>query len=223
MECLDERLASGEAMLRCPLCRVDPASLGSDGRAARETIDRVDYSRTHRRRHAARSATALAAALTLSCSPTLDWRDVRAAGGLSALFPCKPVALARDAVLDGRRVRMTLLSCQAGGASYALTHADVLAPDAVAPALAALRMALAANVGAAATQEEGAPFRVPGTTPGPQALRLRVPGRLPDGSVVEAHAAFFAAGTHVYQSVVLGAHPQAEAVETFFGALKLPA
>ena len=209
-------------MVGCPPRRVDPASLGGDGRAARETIDRVDYSRSPRRRRPARIAAALAAALTLSCSPTLDWRDVRAAGGLTALFPCKPVELARDAALNGQRVRMTLLSCQAGGASYALTHADVLAPDAVAPALAALRTALAANVGATAMQD-GTPFLAPGMAPGPQARRLRMQGRLPDATAVEAHAAFFSAGTHVYQAVILGARPEAEAVETFFGALKLPA
>ena len=201
-------------MVRCPRHRVDPVSLGSEGRAARETIDGVDYSRPF-------LLAALLAGLAPACSPALDWRDARVEGGLTALFPCKPTALARDAALHGQRVRMTLWSCTAGGAGYSVTHADVRTPDAVAPALAEMRSALAANVGAAAAS--GVPLRVPGMTPGPQALRLRLRGRLPDGATVEEHAVFFARGTHVYQAVVLGAHPGGDAVETFFGALKLPA
>ena len=164
---------------------------------------------------------ALAVALASACSPTLDWRDTRVDGGLTALFPCKPTELARDAALHGRRVRMTLLSCMAGGASYSLAHADVGAADAVAPALAEMRSALAANVGAAAG--DGALSSLPGLAPGPQALRLRLQGRLPDGTAVEEHAALFARGTHIWQAVVLGARPEGDAVETFFAALKPPA
>ena len=164
-------------------------------------------------------ASALIAGLAVACSPTLDWRDARVDGGLTTLFPCKPAELARDTALNGRRMRMTLLSCTAGGASYSVSHADVRAPDAVAPALAELRSALAANVGALSA--DGVPLRVPGMTPGSQALRLRSVGHLPDGTAVEEHAALFARGTHIYQAVVLGAHPEDEAVETFFGALKL--
>ena len=59
-------------------------------------------------------------------------------------------------------------------------------------------------------------------TPNPQALRLSVAGRLPDGSAVQEHAAFFTRGLRVYQATVIGAQLSPPAVETYFGALRFP-
>jgi hypothetical protein len=89
----------------------------------------------------------------------------------------------------------------------------------VAPALAALRAAAAANLGAAAPQARA--WQPPGATPNPEAARLVLDGRMPDGATATAQAAFFARGTVACQATVLGARPPAEAVETFFAGLKV--
>ena len=103
---------------------------------------------------------------------------------------------------------------------HAISFVDLTDPAAVSGALEGLRrMAAWANVGAAAPR--AAPFAFPGTTPNPQAARVEVDGRLPDGTAVREHAAFFVRGLRVYQASVIGAAPAAEAVETFIGGLKL--
>ena len=161
-------------------------------------------------------------ALWLSaCSPTLDWREVRPEDSRAlALFPCKPSTDARMVSLAGARVRMVLASCRAGDATYALAFADVAEPAKVGPALAALRAASVANLGAAA-QVIG-PLKVEGMTPNPQAERVRFSGKFPNGDAVTQEAGLFAKGTGVYQATVMGQRVDVEAVDTFFAGLKLP-
>lgn len=163
----------------------------------------------------------LAAAFgAFACSPTLDWREMRPEGsGIAMSFPCKPDRRARAVVVAGHPVRMEMLSCTAGEATYALTFADLPDPAAVAPALAELRALAATNITAA----PAAPSRlqVPGMTPNPQAGRIALSGRLPDGATVQEQAAFFAKGMRVYQASVIGASLGGEAAEPFFAALKL--
>ena len=158
-----------------------------------------------------------------ACTPTLDWRTVRPDGsGLEALFPCKPAGHARKLTLAGEVVEMTLYACTAGGATYAVGFADVGQPQRVGRALAELSAAAARNIGAAGLPA-AAPLRVEGTTPNPQAGRLSLAGRLADGQRVEEQVAVFARGTRVFQATMVGAKLDAEAVEAFFGALRLPA
>jgi hypothetical protein len=63
-----------------------------------------------------------------------------------------------------------------------------------------------------------------GTTPNPQAARVHIVGKRPDGRRVVADAAFFVKGLTLYQATVLGSGdgPGREAIETFFGAIRLP-
>ena len=160
-------------------------------------------------------------ALLCACSPTLDWREVRPEGsGAVAMFPCKPSADARMVTLDGARVRMVLAACRAGDATWALAFADVADPARVTASLASLRSASVANLGAPA-QSLG-PMNVPGMTPNPQAERVRVQGKLPDGAVVTLESGFFVRGTWVFQATVMGVQPNREAVASFFESLKLP-
>src|SRR4051812_22462372 len=135
-------------------------------------------------RKAGRWTVTVAAVLACAaCTPALNWRDVRLDDGrLLAQFPCKPDERSRDALLQERRVRMTLHSCNADGANYAIVHADVQDPARVATALAEWRHALAANLGAAAgTTPEGEAFALPSMAPDREARRLRLRGRLPEG------------------------------------------
>jgi hypothetical protein len=64
---------------------------------------------------------------------------------------------------------------------------------------------------------------VPGMTPNARAALWHVAGRLPDGRAVTERAALFAYGTRVFQATMLGERLDAQAQETFFGALRVGA
>jgi hypothetical protein len=113
-----------------------------------------------------------------------------------------------------------MFACSAGAATYALAFADMADPARVTPALAELARAASANLQSSAPGLS-APLRVPGMTPNDQAARWQMAGRLPNGREVQEQAAFFAYGTRVYQATVLGERLDAEALDTFFGALRV--
>ena len=162
------------------------------------------------------------ACVAAACTPALDWRDVRPEGaGLLALFPCKPTGHARHLVLAGAATEMTLYACSAGGATYAVGFADVGQPQRVERALAELSAAAARNIGSMGAPVV-TPLRVEGMTPNPQALRQALAGQLGDGRQVEEQVGVFAHGTRVFQATMVGAKLHRDAVEAFFGALRLP-
>lgn len=157
-----------------------------------------------------------------ACTPTLDWRESRPEGsGLLALFPCKPAAHVRKLMLASLAVEMSLHACSAGGAAYAVGHADVGDPRQVGAALEALLQAAAGNIDATGP-DAALPLAVPGMTPNPSAARRAFAGHLGDGRRVDEQVAVFAYGTRVYQATVVAAKLDAEALDTFFGALRLP-
>lgn len=161
------------------------------------------------------------AALT-ACSPTLDWRETQFDGsGIVASFPCRPDRYARVVTVAGTKVQMDMLTCAAGGATYALSFFDVADPAAVTPALADLRALATAHLGAATPQ--AAPLEIKGMTPNAQAARLSIAGHLPDGSAVQESAALFVKGLRVYQATAIGGKLAPEALDTFFTSLKFPA
>ena len=156
-----------------------------------------------------------------ACTPTLDWREVRPeGGGVVAMFPCKPESQTRTVTLAGTAVRLTLLACKAGGSTWALAHADLADPARVGPALVELRAAAAANLGAVAPRE--LPLKLDGATPNPASGRVELSGRLPDGAPVQEQLALFAKGTRVFQATALGQRLGDDALEPFFGGLRLP-
>ena len=163
----------------------------------------------------------VAAALALAaCSPTLNWREVRPEGSeAQLLLPCRPASATRSIVLAGQPLRLSMLACDAGDVTWALAHADVGDPARVGPVLEALRRAAAGNVGAA--QGDPLPLAVAGATPNPATMRLRLAGRLPDGSAVAEEVAVFAYGSRVYQASALGAQLPAEGTDTFFASLRV--
>jgi hypothetical protein len=163
----------------------------------------------------------LGAVLAAACSPALDWREVRPPGSdASALFPCKPSREVRRVRLAGEDVEMALHVCRAGGATWALAHADVASPAAVPATLEALAAALPHNLGAASAAST--PTTVPGMTPNLHALRLRAQGARPDGSAVTAESSVFAKGTRVFQATIIAPAPDPAAADTFFSSFGLP-
>ena len=115
---------------------------------------------------------------------------------------------------------MDMLTCAAGGATYALSFFDVADPAAVTPALADLRALAAGNLGA--TTPQAAPLEIKGMTANEQTARLTIAGRLPDGAAVQESAAFFVKGLRIYQATAIGAKLEPEALDTFFTSLKFP-
>ncbi|MDP1690353.1 MAG: hypothetical protein Q8L49_00025 [Burkholderiaceae bacterium] len=157
-----------------------------------------------------------------ACAPTLDWRELRPEGsGLLALFPCKPAGHARQLALAGVAVEMRLYACTAGGATYAVGFADIGQPQWVERALAELWAAAARNIDSNGSHAV-VPLRIQGMTPNPQAGRQAFAGRLADGRRVEEQVAVFVRGTLVFQATMVGAQLDIDAIETFFGALRLP-
>ncbi|WP_457329636.1 hypothetical protein [Rhizobacter sp. P5_C2] len=163
---------------------------------------------------------AAACLVVAACTPSLDWREVRpAGGGVLALFPCRPSQDARTVPLAGAALKLNLESCQAAGATFALSFTDVQDPARVAATIEALRTAAVGNLGG--TPVVAGAAVVAGMTPNPLAQRVRVDGRFPDGSVVREELLFFVKGTVVYQATVLGARVDASAADAFFDGLKL--
>jgi hypothetical protein len=157
-------------------------------------------------------------AMLAACAPTLDWREVRPAAGVVALFPCKPRAATREITLGGQVVPLALHACSAGGLTWAVAVADVRDPARVGRTLDELRTSAATNLGAAGAQP--LPLQVPGATPNPSAAREALDGRAPDGRALAGQVAVFARGTLVVQATVLGPALPAEAVDAFFGGLR---
>jgi hypothetical protein len=165
-------------------------------------------------------ALALAAGLA-ACSPALDWREARPAGSRAKLmFPCRPASHARAVALAGTTVEMTMHACSAGDTVFALSFADLKDPGLVGAALDELARSLQSHL----RSPEGAasqPAAVPGMTPHPRAAQWRQAGQLPDGRSVQERAALFSHGTVVYQATMLGPRLDAQAQDTFFGALRV--
>jgi hypothetical protein len=166
------------------------------------------------------SAAAALLAVSMACSPALDWREVRVdALALTALFPCRPERRARTVPLAGESVRMELVSCVAGGNTYAVAFADVADARKVTAGLGTLRQAAVDNLDGSG--KSVAPFALAGTTANEQSGRLLVSGRLADGTAVQEHAVFFVKGLRIYQASVVGGTAALDAVQTFLDGLKL--
>jgi len=156
-----------------------------------------------------------------ACTPTLDWREVHPEGsGAQVLFPCKPSTQVRMVALAGVPMRMAMATCQADGATFALTFADANDPLRTIASLAAMRDALSANLGAAPRVVGAAQVR--GMTPNPAAQRLRVDGKGPDDVALTQESVFFTRGTWVYQATVMAPKFNVDAADTFFDSLELP-
>jgi len=157
-----------------------------------------------------RPPAALGAALALlltGCNPTYNWREYASPDAAwHATFPAKPATTTRTIDLDGMQVAMTMTAAEVEGATFAVGSAE--APDAARAraALDTMRLALARNIGAAATGAQAsatsAAINVEGTHAG---VPMRLVGR------------FEARGTRFYQAIVVGpsAAMPAEQVDQF--------
>lgn len=160
------------------------------------------------------------AASLCGCAPALDWREVRPEGtDLAAMFPCRPGRAERDINLAGRPLKLTLLSCSAADALFALSFARVSDAQHLESTLEELRLSVARNIDSAESDKR--PFVVRGMSPNPKAVRSHVRGRRADGSAVEGEVAVFSIGPEVVQAQVLATRFDADAAQTFLDGLRI--
>ena len=176
------------------------------------------------------ASVALLALLALpACSPTFNWRDVRPENTrLSLLLPCKPNKAQKVVPLGGRSTELTMLGCDAGGATFAVAVADLGDASKVAAVLVQWQNLTLANMkalpaGAAAGPTPATqvlPLKLGGTGIQPPAVLVKARGQRPDGTAVTGQAAYFAQGSQVFQVVLYADKVAPEVSESFFSSLK---
>jgi hypothetical protein len=166
------------------------------------------------------AAALLCAGALAACSPTFNWRQVRAEpSSLQAMMPCKPDAAQRPVPMAGHQVELKVLGCDAGSASFALLFTDIGDAGRSGEALAQWKQATLSSLHAAGVKE--VPFVPPGGAALRESVQVIAAGKLTDGRSVESHAAYFAKGSQVFQAVIYAPRLQPEWAETFFAGLSV--
>lgn len=185
-------------------------------------------------------ALALSLLTMAACSPTFNWRVVRPDNsGLSLLLPCKPDQAQKVVPLGGQPTTMTMLGCDAGGATFAVAMADLADESQVALVLSQWQALTLQNMKApplvsdpvaspslktspsVTTPTQTGQLKVPGASLSPPPVWVQAQGQRADGSAVQGRAAYFSKGSGVFQVVMYAPKLAPQAVETFFSSLKL--
>lgn len=171
----------------------------------------------------------LVLAVLSGCSPAFDWRTVRVdAPGLELLLPCKPDKGSRSVPFAGQTVEMSMVGCETGGATFAVSWVPLPPGIEVGDALSHWKTATLANIHAEAPPAAAshAAFIPAGALPVPQALRMATAGQRANGDAVVLDAAWFArrvgASTYVLNAVLYTAKPDALVASTFFEGIRFP-
>ena len=164
----------------------------------------------------------MAALLVLAaCSPAFNWREVRPENTrLSLLLPCKPDKAQKVVPLGGRPTTLSMLGCDAGGATFAVAVADMGDVSKAASVLALWQNLTLANMKAVPGTAQSMPLNIPGASPEPAAARVLAQGQRIDGAAVSGQAAYFSKGIQVFQVVMYAPKIESEVAETFFSSLK---
>jgi hypothetical protein len=157
----------------------------------------------------------------VACSPALNWRDVRPEGTfLVGLLPCKPDHGARVLPMGAKPLTITMMGCDANGATFTLAHVAV---QDVNEATTVLTQWQAATLNTLRAQTlSAAPFALKGSSAQPAAVQVRALGVRPDGKPVSLQAVWFVAGGHVFQVAMYADQAQPEVAEAYFSGLRLP-
>ena len=152
-----------------------------------------------------------------ACSPALNWREVRPENTrLSLLLPCKPDKAQKLVPLGGQPTVLSMLGCEAGGATFAVAVADVGDAAKAAAVLAQWQSLTLANMKAVPAAGRMLAQKISGAP----VARVEAQGQRADGTAVTGQAAYFAQGSQVFQVVMYAPKITPEAAETFFSSLK---
>lgn len=155
-----------------------------------------------------------------ACSPDLNWRQVRTdAASVSLLLPCKPDRARKTVPLGAQASTLSMVGCEAGGATFALAVLD-LAPDTEATQVLLQWQSLTLSNMRAASHTQ-APVKIAGAAAEPAARRVVAHGQQADGRAVQSQAVYFVRGAQLFQAVIYAPRISAEAADTFFGGIKL--
>lgn len=167
-----------------------------------------------------RQAVGASVLLLAACAPALDWREVVLAdAGLAASFPCRPHANTATVPLGGADVALTMHTCKAADATFAVGHARLQAGVLPGPVLEQWRQAVLG--GMHLQVRDSAAFTLPRAGTIPQAVRLHADGKAPDGGPLALDAAWFARGTDVYVAMAYAGRLPPEASAPFLAGLQL--
>ena len=157
-----------------------------------------------------------------ACSPSLNWREVRPEGTrLNLLLPCKPDKAQKVVPLGGRATPLSMLGCDADGATFAVAVADVGDAAQAAPVLAQWQALTLANMKAAPASLQPLALKISGVAAGLAVSRVQAQGQRADGAAVSTQAAYFSQGSQLFQVVMYAPTIAPEVAETFFSSLKL--
>ena len=168
-------------------------------------------------------AAALAAGLALAaCSPAFNWREVRPENTrLKVLLPCKPDKAQKVVPLGGQATTLSMLGCDAGGATFAVVVADVGDAAQAATVLALWQELTLANMKAVPDTRQLIPQKIIGASAAVPIVRVQAQGQRAGGAAVSGQAAYFAQGSQVFQVVMYAPKIAPDVAETFFSSLKL--
>lgn len=167
-----------------------------------------------------RLAACLVCVLLAGCSPSLNWRDVRPEGtSLVGLLPCKPDHGARVLPMGSKPVTITMMGCDANGATFTLAHMAV--PDL--DGAAALTHWQAATLSTMRGQTVSIlPFSLKGSSAQPPAVQVKATGVRANGKPVTLQAVWFVATGRVFQVALYSDKAQPEVADAYFSGLRLP-
>jgi hypothetical protein len=161
-------------------------------------------------------------AAVCACSPSLNWREIRLEGSaLVALMPCKPDRVSRTIPFVGGATRtLTMLSCEADGATFAITMADMGDAGLAEASLKQWDTVTREHVKVGSIVEQA--MAPAGATPNAHAKVVVGRGTHPNGQAMQVHMAYFAKGAQIFQAVLYApVSMKADAVEVFLTGLKL--
>jgi hypothetical protein len=159
--------------------------------------------------------------LAAACNPKLNWRDVQAGNsGFALLLPCKPDKGEKIVPLGGLPTSLSMLGCDAGGATFAVAVANLADTANLPEILAQWQNITLANMKATPASMQSRPLRVPGAAAEPAPVLVQAQGQRPDGSPVNGWAAYFRKGSQVVQVVMYASAIEASAAEIYFASLK---
>ncbi len=134
------------------------------------------------------------------------------------LLPCKPDRAQKTVPLGGRPVRLSMVGCEADGALFAVSVADVGDASQAADVLAQWQALTLSHMHAGTPTQTV--FKVAGAADLPAPVRVAAQGQQADGRRIEGQALYFARASRLYQAVVYAPRIAPEAADTFFSSFQ---